>query len=518
MIIDMKKILCIICVAALAVFPLSSCKETGVDSGRNNGKNPGGQGVKPSDLSEECEWIYDELCDDYYWRDAVKAVSPKSGLEYDEFLTDLLSNLPNARDVSENPPTIDGSYIYRNGTFTRDAVCYSYVDRFGADTRADDGTEMLFGFDVMSVSGKLSGKGQLALLVMWVQPGSPAAEAGIKRGTWIEKYNGADIYQAQSNALWNQLHNLTGGTTMNISDDSNRQYVIDARSMKNDPILFSDVLTRSGKKIAYLVYNQFIQGAIGADGWGEFDNELRRVFGTFKTAGATELVLDLRYNHGGAVSSSRLLSSLAGDVSASQTFASLIFNKDAAKDNRWENPEIMPFLNEPNSLELDNIYVLATSSSASSSELVINSLRGVLGNTSDHLKNRAVTHIGDRTEGKNVGMTLSEKTIGKYRYEMWPITFKSENAVGFCDYAGGFEPNYYLEEFNDVYTNGTLYPFGDPNERLLKAALTLIAGGTVDPDPKTRAGEASMTVHPMPHNQRRGGAKIYLDEGGQPIL
>jgi C-terminal processing protease CtpA/Prc len=475
------------------------------------------QGVKPADLSEECEWIYDELCKSYYWREEVKAVSPRSGLEYNVFLSSLLSGLKGAQDNSESPATIDGSYTYSGGRYTRNEGCYSYIERFdGSSTRAgDNNMETAFGFDVISVSGRFENQDlRYALLVNWVQPGSPADGAGMERGMWIYEYdNGSGMVamdKDDSYSFWYKLHYLEGGLTIKMADDKGVEYTVTAAPMKNTPIIHHEVISGArGKKVAYLVYNEFVQGDEG-----EFDNELREIFGGFKAEDATELILDLRYNLGGAVTSSRLLASLAGNVNRSQTFASLVFNDAAAKANRWPNPEIMKFTEEANSLRLSKIYVLTTGLTASSSELVINSLRGVLGNTSDK-NNPAVTIIGERTEGKNVGMTLAEKTIDGYRYEMWPITFKTENAKGFCNYAGGFEPNYYLDEFNDVREKDILYNFGDPQERLLKAALTLIDGGSVAQDRATRSAGDARKTEIIGKDPRRGGAKIVRNENGE---
>jgi C-terminal processing protease CtpA/Prc len=249
------------------------------------------------------------------------------------------------------------------------------------------------------------------------------------------------------------------------------------------------------------------------------------VFEGFKGAGAQEIVIDLRYNPGGYVNSCQVLTSLAGNVNRNMIFAKLKRN-DGIRDfvqkqygERLDNPQEINFYNEANSLKLNKIYVLATGDSASAAEMVINSLRGVLGDEN-------VVHIGTTTNGKNVGMDLVEplddkgekRAIDGYNYEMWPITFKVLNAKDFCNYAGGVKPDHYVNEFYDALEHDTLFDLGDPRERLLKAALTLIDGGkpSTDPAPGTRSAttrDDGTTLRPVavPQKPGRGGAK-YIPE------
>jgi hypothetical protein len=297
------------------------------------------------------------------------------------------------------------------------------------------------------------------------------------------------------------------GTTGDSRDVS-----LSAVEMTASPILHHDVLTSAGgKKVAYIFYNQFEHGDnIGTDRNPkyEFAEEMREVFKEFKTRGATELVLDLRYNPGGYVDQCRLLTSLAAEVDRSQVFLKMQRNDNInTVYPRVQNPEVLHFLDGssvPDRLNLRKIYVLTTDDTASASEMVISSLRGV---------GIEVVQIGTATNGKNVGMDLLETTIDGWDYELWPITFKTLNAEDFSDYAGGFEPQYFIKELLNVLARrDELYALGDPRERLLKAALTLIDGGTVISDsdtraPVTRADGSSMQLLPRPVDPRRGGAK-----------
>ncbi len=284
--------------------------------------------------------------------------------------------------------------------------------------------------------------------------------------------------------------------------------------MKASPIIHHEVMTTTGgKKVAYLFFNEFEWGAQQSNGTFEFENDLRKVFGEFKNAGASELVLDLRYNPGGYVHTCQILTSLIGNVSTTDVFAKSLRNDDiqeawsaAGYSGTIDNPQIDHFVNESNSLKLSKVYILATRSSASASEMVINALRGA---------DVDVVHIGERTNGKNVGMDLLETTIDDYSYQMRPITFKILNAKDFTDYANGFAPNHLVDELDEVLgvKDARLHEFGNPEELLLEKAL-----GLIDPAMARSAGRAGVTRAPgertmqplrVLRDSRKGGA-IYV--------
>lgn len=491
---NMKNFTIQIILAAAIGLAATACKEDNTGApvpGNSNG------------LSGVNQWIYGKLGDWYYWNDAVKAAAPPANsLPYDAFLETLLLGLSGAEDTSTTPHTIDGGYNRPGDPSSR--YLYSYIERYAASRTPE--TEMTFGFDVEPFLVSGSGDGRVMLLVRWVLPGGPASD--IVRGMWFDKYNGADITYSVSGGsptgtyvdFWNQLHNPSG--TMSLGARDGRVFTLTARDMAINPVLYHDVVTSNGgKKVAYLVYNRFETGKDGV-----FDEALREVFGEFKSEGATELVLDLRYNPGGYVSSCQLLSSLAARVGSSDIFMKMLRNEGIIpvyKNDTGasiENPEVLHFLDEKNSLGLSRVYVLASEHSASASEAVINSLRGV---------GIGVVHIGTATEGKNVGMDRLKTTIGGYDYEMWPITFKIMNARNFSNYSSGFVPDYYKNEFYDVIAGNpgatnVIHDFGR-NERLFRTALTLIDGGTVTPDPQTRT--RALQPVKMPRDPKAGGAK-----------
>ena len=307
--------------------------------------------------------------------------------------------------------------------------------------------------------------------VKYIIPNSDASTKTIKRGDFFTAVNGTKMTLSNYNSL---LFGSNENYTLNLADYNGTTIVGNGKSVSltktvltENPILVNKVFTSGSHKIGYLMYNAF---------YGDFDVKLNDAFGELKTAGVTDLVLDLRYNGGGSIlSATRLASMITGQ------FTGKVFAKQ-----QW-NPKINSFLetNRPdqlynyftdkigstpiNSLNMTKVYILTANGTASASELVINGLKPYIN----------VVQIGDVTVGKNVGsVTLYDSPTFEdvnrnpnHKYAMQPITFKIVNSVGFGDYFSGLQPNFTLKE-----TLSTLGTLGDAAEPLLSTAISKITG------------------------------------------
>ena len=104
-----------------------------------------------------------------------------------------------------------------------------------------------------------------------------------------------------------------------------------------------------------------------------------------------------------------------------------------------------------------------------------------------------VVVIGETTVGKNVGSL--EYTSDDNKWEMHPIVCQIYNSEDFTDYADGITPDVEADERGEIVKPNSLriaeiFPLGDSNERLLKAAIDLIDGKTT----LTRSIDAPGTV------------------------
>lgn len=316
---------------------------------------------------------------------------------------------------------------------------------------------------------KLGSTTDLFGYVRYIIPGSDAATKDIQRGAIFYGINGTQLTVSNYQSLIGlESH------TLNLADynggaitPNGKSVVLTKTVLAENPILINKVITKGTHKIAYLMYNGF---------FADYDNQLNDAFGTLISQGATELVLDLRYNSGGSVLTATRLASMITGQHTGKIFAKQQWN---AKINSYfdaNNPDALKnnFVDKIgssviNSLNLSTIYILTTKSSASASELVINGLKPFM----------KVVQIGDVTTGKNVGsVTLYDSpTFGKenrnpnHRYAMQPIVLKIVNADGFGDYFNGLTPDYQLKE-----NFGNLDVLGNPSEPLLSTAIAKITG------------------------------------------
>jgi C-terminal processing protease CtpA/Prc len=212
----------------------------------------------------------------------------------------------------------------------------------------------------------------------------------------------------------------------------------------------------------------------------------------FKSDGISELVLDLRYNPGGSISTAILLSSMIAPASVSQNnevFSRLIWNELVSQywlDEEGEESDnlISRFVTPEVSLDLQRIFILVTSNTASASELVINCLDPYM----------EVVVIGsENTTGKYVGsITVQAKDTDWDNWAVQPIVLKTANANGISDYSNGFAPEFTIEDdFNAEL--GTL------SEDMLATAVELITGITItDPARISRSyfPQNTTTIHP----------------------
>ena len=241
-----------------------------------------------------------------------------------------------------------------------------------------------------------------------------------------------------------------------------------------------------------------------------YESELNNAFGSLKSQGITELVLDLRYNSGGSVDTATRLASMITGQFAGQVFAKEQWNVkvedyyNATDPARLLNLFTTKIINGTaiNSLNLSKVYVLTSAGTASASELVINGLEPYIN----------VVQIGDDTVGKNVGSvtlydspTFSKKDVNpKHKYAMQPLVLKIVNKVGFGDYIHGLPPDTTLKE-----NLGNLGVLGNQEEPLLNAAITrILGGGRMLPTTPAKSFEVLKDNHPLKQLE----SEMYLEE------
>lgn len=442
---------------SVCIFCLTACSDD-KDSIPTTKPTTGGGNTSKSENRQVNEWMHEQLKANYLWNDEYKQeiTDPDFEQEPKEFLTEALTSL------STN--TLD--YKHRG---TSEASIYSYIYQLpeGTATRSDVKVAKRYNYGYglvdlnIGLAELISGNQYYATFELaGVYPDSPMAEAGLKRGDFIMAINDTPLtvsinsggYVIGGNVLdffYTLFEPTEAGTKLDISyltrdyttgqlDQQTRQCSITSKWMAYNPVLHHHIYSIDSHRIGYLVYSEFE---------ASYDDVLFDVFKEFKSESVTDLVLDLRCNGGGYVTSANLIATcIAGTACQGKVFERVRYNKSRMEELRKDYDDwgfsYSKYDNLSTSLEagflnLTKIYVLVSNSTASASELVINSLRGI---------DIEVILIGETTNGKNVGMEVVEKKIEGHQYEFAPITFQSYNAKNFTDYDQGFTPEILLEE------------------------------------------------------------------------
>lgn len=422
----------------------------------------------------------------YYWQANVPSLA-------DSYKSD------NAKYVSlingKTPDKLFYSLLYQYGKMDR----FSWIENNNkiinptsriAEVEKDSGLHI-------GIYPKGQNSSNYVALVHYVVPGSSAANAGIKRGDVITKINGAYITDGNMGGFDADSYSVTRAETVVLSADANGYAVLTTTDksesislvttdIDENPIAFSKVFELGGKKIGYLVYNGFKI---------DYNSQLNAKFAEFKAAGINELILDLRYNGGGSLTTALGLAQMINGNYTNQNYVYLDYND---KHNIWDGfdtlsnkLEIFKVVNghpektgeeSVNSLSLPRVYILQSFQTASASELTISSLN----------KYVPVTTVGWYTVGKFVGShtlydspnddwTNYEKRNTAHNWQLQPITFayynKDKDAHP-VDTGGDvtITPN---NRIHPYYAFNNIKEFGNTSDPELKKALELITGTTL---------------------------------------
>ncbi|CAL2077207.1 C-terminal processing protease CtpA/Prc, contains a PDZ domain [Tenacibaculum sp. 190524A02b] len=402
-------------------------------------------------------FIWKGLNNYYLWQSSVPDLSDR------KFST--TQQLNNFLNDFNDPNNLFESLLYQKETVDK----WSWiVDDYIALEQALQGTTKTTGMEFI-ILNYINDDSKAFGIVTYVLPNTDAATKGVKRGMIFTEVNGTQITKQNKNKLlyssnqsytirladYNSGNPITNSTTFNLTKNS----------FTENPIHIAKTINDNGKKIGYLMYNSFTSN---------FDTQLNQTFAQFKTDAVTDLIIDLRYNPGGAVSTAINLASMVTGQFTGDVFAKERWNE---KYMRVVDPNslINTFPNKIdteaiNSLNLTNIYFITTDNSASASELIINGLK-------PHIN---VKTVGTKTSGKYVGsVTLYDSpNLGReganpnHKWAMQPIVLEIVNKNNFND-KDGIEPDVELKE-----NYGNLGILGDINEPLLKRTLEFINTGS----------------------------------------
>lgn len=372
------------------------------------------------EIPDQKDWVFETMRDAYLWNDELPSLDAFDMAQY------------------ETPEDVLAALKVEIDRWSR------INDKSTSDALFMEGMTLAFGIGTTVTTGP---DGEERVQVRYTDVDSPAAMAGIKRGDVLLEVDGVEALQAD----WGPREEGVSRTVRYIP----REELANADPQPVEVTMQKDwyriitvpeygVIDTGGAQVGYLMFTSHLDPS---------RDELDEAFASFKDAGITKLVVDLRYNGGGLVAISRhLMHLIAGKQHEGSVAYQVVYN-----DNLSESDTTRELVNIDKSVAIDEVAFITTGRTASASELVINAM---------------IPHI----ETHLVGSTTSGKPVGMNRFEfceklLWPITFKFVNADGNADYFEGFDVD--CPSSDDL-----MYDYGDENEAMIAAALEMITQGT----------------------------------------
>lgn len=388
-------------------------------------------------------FVWETMRDYYYWNSNIPA-----HLDFSKF------NTP--KDVFEY-------YLYPEDRFSAIMNNYTEADNHLNNIYVTDGIYYLLDTDRLNSDNVVA-------YVQYVYKNSPGEAAGIKRGDVITKVNKQTLNKTNYKSLlsldsytltYSKLSVPNGNwAAREYYDTEYTSPLITKKSMDIDPVLQVSTHEIDGHKIGYFLYDSFDDGT----------ESLTQAFKKFQSDQITELVLDLRINGGGYISTLEKIASMivpAGNEGKIliQTEVNPILAKMLKEENQDPNSY---FSAQDTHLNINKLYVLTSYQTASASEELISGLQPYMD----------VVLIGTPTYGKyttnllindNYDQGFDSDGISYSEWALYLVVGVCKNSAGEMNFKDGFTPDYLLPDFFES-------SLGNVEEPLFAKAISLITG------------------------------------------
>ena len=377
------------------------------------------------ELTQENQWIYEKMQDVYLWSDSMKR--------------------PDRKSFFAKESTFFQSLLHRTDR-------YSHF--------ADSATSTSYGLGYAIMRDPLGvQRSKNYALVLFVEPGSPAANAGLKRGDWITKI-GKYVLNASNYGYLDRGDAASVFTSRIVLDEESMEYVWQdgdtlqmgaATTLSPIDVYVDTVYSQRGRKIGYLVCNGF-----STDGKEAILSSMEK----FKQQNIGELIIDLRYNRGGSIAvAAEAASMIIPAENVGGTFCKLAYNSlNSDRDTIYKYVQ-------SNTLSLNKVYIICGAETRGASEAFIAALRKALG-----YNNVAV--IGETTAAEYVA---TETIESPYNFSITPAAAFVEGGDGANLYGAGVVPGYTMDELSDFYR---IYNLGNTQEYMLYNTIYYIVNGS----------------------------------------
>jgi C-terminal processing protease CtpA/Prc len=388
------------------------------------------------ELTQENHWVMEKMQYVYLWNDSMK--------------------VPKRQDFFAKSSRFFESILFRNDK-------YSHF--------SDSAISTGYGINYAVMRDPLGvQKSKIYALVLFVEPGSPAADAGLKRGDWVVKVGNYTLTSNNYGYL-DRGSATTLCTTKIVFDEENMKYkwqngdtlqmgVATTLSPRN--LYIDTVYVQRNHKIGYMACNAF-----AVDGEGEIAAAMER----FANKGITDLIVDLRYNGGGSISAaSQMASMIVPAENVGGFFCKLAHNTlNSGRDVTYK------FVQAP-TLSFDKLYVICGAGTRGAAEVFIAAMRECLGYNS-------VVVVGATTAGENIA---TETFVSPYDFSITPATAFVKNSEDEAMCSGGIIPNFAMNELSDIYK---IYNLGSMQEYMLYNTIYYIVNGSFPQNALSKVGD-----------------------------
>lgn len=394
------------------------------------------------DQTKENQWTYKTMKTHYLWKDQIKPQErSKFFVPESNFFTSLL-------------------YKSDKASFFTSAV-----------KDGDYGISSVLMRDPILVSPS-----KVYALVIFVEPGSPADVAGIKRGMWISAISGNKLSMSSTKDLQSGGE-IALATEYIEYDDENNPFWVESDTLTVGEALPYDlqdvcidtVYTEREKTIGYILCNGFYN-----DG---FEETVDRISEKFIAGNVTDVIIDLRYNTGGSISHASYLASTLVSMNKGGTPFCTLKKNDNEVDTVYNYKETQYTLCDK------RIFFITGAATKGVAELLISSVNSARGAYE-------VMTVGETTAASNV---MTERIESPYGFSINPATAYAYSSDGNIVSADGITPDYELGEL--AQKEQIVYPLGNRQEYLLYNTVYIIANGNL---PMSNSAQSMYKVC-MPH-------------------
>ena len=414
---------------ALLLVPalLAAC---GGGSDSDGGGGGGGGVAQPADCSVPAQkaWLGNYMNEWYFWYRISPQPDPAPYADVQSYFDALL-------------------YTGSSANFPRDRYSGSQTTESFNRFFGDGAT---LGYGVAVAGLELDRDGSRPLFVRHVEPLSPAAAQGaVQRGDRVMQINGRPVSESIVADDFSALTPQQAGDTLSLTlrrSGVDRTVTLRAEVFSLTPVTGTAVITTAGgRRLGYVAVKDMVAQALAP---------LETAFAQLRAGAVQDVVLDLRYNGGGLVSTGATLASyVAGTRGNGLNYASLLYNDKRASSHNQN----YPFTSQSSALGLPRVFVLMGRRTCSASEQLINGLRGA---------GLEVVAVGENTCGKPVGF-LPTSACGR-TYNV--VNFESVNQRNEGRYFDGFAPTCAVTEDFSA-------PQGSSADPLMNAAKRFVDTG-----------------------------------------